>query len=653
MSVAMLHKRSAASATFGNEQTRANLLFAAMLVLQATYLFTISYLEIARGALTADMQWNTQGVFLIGHGHLDPMMYSSASNIRYRVDHGEYIMYFFAPFTRILPTVVVLKYAQDLAVLISSSLVWAMLSNAIGTVASSRQRWVVRGLALVLLLLNPWTYWANAFDVHVQDYAVPFVVATIFFSLRRQWALALVMTLGVCGFGDVACTYGVGTGISLLLWRGTRSIGAAVVASSLAAFEMIHLIAPEHANNGITGTIYSYYLDAGQNSVSAGLQTVAVSALRHPLRVLGVLASSAENIFANVATTGLIGWLHPLAIGITGVSYLESGLVPGSAFSQPGDQNAATYPVSVLGTLFIVIYLMRRMPRAATVFACFAAINTCVWAAVFFPLLPARWVRMDAAQGAELRRIYTQTPPTNQVLVTQGSVGLFAARQDVLPTLEMLWGVGQPVPTDIVLTPYTGINYQTPTETAGQLRYWIYLHHARVLSHRQNIWHLRIPRYDIKTMQIGGLNFDDVPAWALRSEIGSAVLNATSESSYIEATESAGLVVDGGYAYRAPGGYRLSVRYSSSVPLIFEVFEPYGHRFIVREALRAHPSEQTSTVNVFLRPFFPSPEDVQAGRGPIHFTAVAVHAGQGDFELRIYKPKGGWAKVYGFTIRPI
>ena len=180
-----------------------------------------------RFALTPDSAQYQQAWYLIAHGNLNP--YDTVINFPFWQNHAEFIMWPLALLYWVFPNGVLLFWLQDAGVVGAELVAFLWLCEIARRCLPPRDaRWLA-GAGLVLLALNPWSWWAVSFDFHAECLAVLFA-ALLAWDLangrRRAWAWALLLL--ACG--DVAATYMFGIGLGFLITRKDARIRGAVVA---------------------------------------------------------------------------------------------------------------------------------------------------------------------------------------------------------------------------------------------------------------------------------------------------------------------------------------------------------------------------------------------------------------------------------------
>jgi len=646
---------------FEDEGRCVRLVAAIFFLAQLAFLLSNSTLEMARNTLTADAQYNIQSVYLMGRGITNPQIFGGSSHLHYFDDHAEYIMHVLGFFSRFVSTIPLLKYTQDASLVAASVFAWTIAARVCDRAASARERWALRLTALCLLVLDPWTYRIALFDFHEQIVALPFLLGGLAAATTGRTGLALVAFAIVIGFGDVTATWIFGMGLSLALRRELRVFGLAVSGVALVVFEIFSRIKATETNVAGLGLFYGYVLDPGEDPTKATIGPIVHGALRHPERVLERVWGQALNIWANVAPTGIAGLFHPFALGTSLLNLAESSMTGSEGFANPGFQNAPIYALGGLGTTLLLAAVVRRHPRLGLALCAAAALNVAAWGAAFLPITRSHWIRASAAEGAEVAAVLRSIPQSRQVLISQGFVGAAAARRNVFLSTPQ-FGLFAHEPIDVVVTPYSGIEMETTDDFATQLKFWVFDAHARLVSHKQNVWHFAVPAWppaglDARAIRAGLSPAPDesatFPAWSARIGAGRMMLGRTSAESFVRSTGERGFVVSGTALYLRPGEYRITARIRADGPLVLEAYDPYRRRFIARVPVRIAPSVRSNEVDVDLAPEHEDPRDLEAGWGLLQYKPELFHAGADKVELRIFNPGGTHADVYDYAIAPL
>ena len=312
-----------------------------------------------RFALTIDFAEYENAWFLIAHGHLDPM--NSVGNGAFWQNHAEFIMWPLAGLYWVWPHQVTLLWIQDAGIALAEAVAFTWLCEIAGNrlPVAGAARLSVAGL--LLLLLNPWTWWSVSFDFHTESLYVPLLVLLardLMNGKKRAWVW--VGLLVSCG--DVADTYLAGLGVTmLLLARGRRLQGAALVGAAVTATGFVTLI---HGNLGSSGALHSYAYLAGSGTASLTTTGLAKALLTHPQNVLRALWEKRTDIWASLAPAGVIGlgfaWILPIAL----IVLLEDNLTANLLFTRPSFQSLALYVLVPVGTVWLLARLGRLAPAA-------------------------------------------------------------------------------------------------------------------------------------------------------------------------------------------------------------------------------------------------------------------------------------------------
>ena len=139
------------------------------LVAQWLGLMVFSTIQFNRFALTHDFAFYWQAVWLIAHGHWNP--YSTVTNYPFLDNHFELIMYLLAPLVAVAPTALSLLFIQNLSLVGAELIAWQWIQSYVMRIHHRWSAWI-RLTSLALLILNPWTYWAAAFDFHIESLIV-------------------------------------------------------------------------------------------------------------------------------------------------------------------------------------------------------------------------------------------------------------------------------------------------------------------------------------------------------------------------------------------------------------------------------------------------------------------------------------------------
>jgi hypothetical protein len=381
----------------------------------------------SRFALTTDAATYLQAMFLISHGHLDPTQ--TLANYAAIKDHFSLFMWPISLLDLPWPHGLILLWAQD-AALAAEIVAFAWIRH----IVRDHRPAIGRNLAVALLIaglmvlvLDPWTYWASSFDIHLEAFACPFVVAAAFDFSRGRNTRAWCWVVALLSFGDVAVTWIVGLAISALVaayfQRGRHHVRTAAFLAGvgLVWLELIGLIGAN--NGGIEFTdLYGYLV--GPAGVGPGQKASAGQILfgliSHPARAMHALGSHSGNILANLAPTGVVGIFTPWTIGVPVVVLLVNNVAYPSSqnFAIPGFQSIAMYNFGAVGLVILGGWVATRLAhqgvRVVRVALALAVANVAVWGAIWVPALDARWLPGNSFSGRSVAAGPAADTPTRR-----------------------------------------------------------------------------------------------------------------------------------------------------------------------------------------------------------------------------------------------
>ena len=590
-----------------------------------------------RFALTPDSAQYQQAWYLIAHGNLNP--YDTVINFPFWQNHAEFIMWPLALLYWVFPNGVLLFWLQDAGVVGAELVAFLWLCEIARRCLPPRDaRWLA-GAGLVLLALNPWSWWAVSFDFHAECLAVLFA-ALLAWDLangrRRAWAWALLLL--ACG--DVAATYMFGIGLGFLITRKDARIRGAVVAC-LGAGALL-LISVIHGNEGSGHGFAAYaYLAAPGFTRSLSLPALVRGLATHPGAVLAKLWSTRVNLWANLAPSGLVGLAFPLLLPFILVIVISNNLFPGVLFAEPQFQSLPVYVFLPVGTVGVLAWLTRRHRLAGLLATGLVVAQAIGWSAAWTPSTVQQWLRVPGPTAATLAGLQARIPAAAGVFASQGVVGGFADRANVQPVRGTM-----PIPPGqewFILTPWAGVETQSTASAmafAGQLAGPL---HARLVTDANDVWAFRwSPPPGIRTLTVPGDAFP-LPAWTAPGAAGRAVLTGPAAGWHVTSTGRAGYVADGLEWQRPPGRYRASVTLSSAGPVSVEVWNDTGNVLLTRQNIPPTNGIQTITVPVDVTAG--KPATVYGGWGPFR-AEFGGPPGGAALEVRVWTPEGGEVNVY-------
>jgi hypothetical protein len=588
-------------------------------------------------ALTPDFAQYQQAWFLIAHGHLNP--YDTVGHFAFWQNHAEFIMWPLALLYWICPSGVMLLWLQDIGV-VGAELVaflWAC-DLAVRYRPGRDARWLA-GAGLLLLTINPWSWWSVSFDFHAECLAVLFIALMardMANGRRRAWLWAFL----VLACGDVAGTYVFGVGLGMVLaGRATRRRGAVMAALGVAAVVFISVI---HGNSGSGHGLQAYdYLAAPGHKGALSMPRLVAGLVSHPVAVLAKLWSKRLDLWANLASSGLVGLAFLPLLPLMAVVVAANDLFPGFLFSEPLFQSLPIYVMLPVGTVAVLGWLTQRRRRLGLALTALVAAQAIGWSAVWSPRTPAQWQRVPGSTAATLAAVEAEIPRSAAVFASQGVVGRFSNRLDVRPLNGNL--PIQPGQDWFVFTPWAGIQTQEPAAAmafAGQLAGPM---HATLVADASGVWAFRwTPPAGLRKLAVPAATLA-LPAWTAPGVAGRAVLSGPSSGWHVTSTGKEGYVADRLEWPRWPGQYQASVTLSATGPVNIEVWNNTGNTLLTRRSLLSTSGIETITVPVVATADYHNP--IFQGWGP--FKARFADAPKPQrLEVRVWTPGRETVNVY-------
>ena len=611
-----------------------------VLGLQLAVFLVWSAILYRRFALTADFSIYHQAWYLIAHGHLDP--YDTVQGFPFWQSHSEFLVWPLSPLYWVWPHDVLLFWAMDVGVAGAEVVVFSWLCETAQRSRAGKDAAWLAGVGLVLLVVNPWIWWAVSFGYHLEALAVLFaalLARDLASGRRRTWAW--VAPLLACG--DVAGIYLAGLGLGgVLAGPSSRLRGAVLAPVGVGAVLLISLV---HGNQS---SLEAYYqlAAAGPVGSSLGLAALIKSIFSHPLAVLGTLWAKRVDLLANLAPAGLLGFAFPLVLPLALAVLLVDTLAPGVNFAEPLFQGLPIYVLLPVGTVAVLGRLARRHRRAALLLAGLVAAQALGWAAVWGPRTAGQWLRVPSATAATLSGLEARIPATAEVIASQGVAGRFSGRADA-PVLIEPGTLPVANRADwFVITPWASIETQTTAsamafigELAGPL-------HATLITHAHGVWAFRWrPPPGVRTITVPGESAP-LPAWAAPASpgaIGRPVMTGPIGSWHVTSAGGQGYVTDGLAWQEPPGRYRALVTLSATAPVNVEVWDDTGHALLGRRSIPATTGIESVALAADATTAYRA--SAYSGWGP--FRADFVQPPRGDrLEVRVWSPGSGTVNVY-------
>jgi hypothetical protein len=378
--------------------------------------------------LSIDFAIFHQAYHQIGAGDLNPRL--TLFDYRFWQSHFELIMWPIALLGRIHRNDgLTLLYLQDLAHVAAEAVVIAWVWTEGRKAERGWSIFVTVPIALVLLVANPWPYFAATQDFHFQSLATFFVLLAgwdLWNGRRRGW-IWVALTL-MCG--DVAATFVAGLGLSfVVVSRRTRRDGVALLVVGVAWVALVALLG---ANKGSGLVDYSYLTSSGKEvSGLSGALAVATGMIRHPSRPWRAIWRKLGRVYRNLAPTGVVGLVAPWTFGVMFTVLFANVLNERPFFIMPSYQNWPIYLFGTLGTVLLVQAFSARSTGwriAGVVLLGVAVVNALAFDALHRDDVRAK-AQVSGASARELADARRQVPDDAEVIASFGIVGRFAGRE--------------------------------------------------------------------------------------------------------------------------------------------------------------------------------------------------------------------------------
>lgn len=618
----------------------------ALLGLQFAGFLTWSAILYAHFSVTGDYSTYNQPWYLIAHGDLDP--YSTLTSIPFWRNDAELMPWVLAPLYWLFRSGITLPWLQDLSIAGAEAIAFSWICDVAVRRFRQRDATLLACLGLVLILADPWTWWAVSFDVHEEVLVVVFVALlarALARGKRSVWLWVVPVLLG----GAPSASYVIGVGLGgMVASRRTRVAGAGL---ALAGIAWSLLIVAVHGDVGVPLPRHFAYLAVASGQSSASISTfsgLVKGIVTHPLNIPATLWSKRADMIANLAPGGLLGVGAPLLAPLLLVVAFTNTLSGGVQFAEPLFQSIPIYILMPVGTVMVLAWLLRRHRRSAIAVGCFLVAQAVGWAAVWGPMTPGEWLRVPGSTAETLASIDARIPASAEVIISQGEIGRFSSRQNAYP----LFG-NQPIPlhgkTWFIITPQEGIETVTPAvqkaligELAGPL-------HATLIAHENGVWaFVWTPPPAMHKIDIPG-ELAPLPAWTSPGVGGQAVLTGPESTWHVTSTGTEGYVSDQLEWLAPPSRYVAAVSLSASGPVNVEVWDNTSNKLLARQTITATDGIQTITVPV--NATTPYVNTIYSGWGPFSANFVAPPAGE-RLEVRVWSPGGTSVNVYNADLTP-
>lgn len=406
-----------------------------LLTAQFVLLLVVSTIEYRRYALGVGFGTYAQAWVSIAHGHLNPG--SSLIGKSFWHNDAEFVLWPLALLYYLYPHPVDLLWAQDLALVATEYVAFRWMQEGCSRfpITSRRTPSALPLLGLGALLVNPFAYYAVAYDFHSEIIAACFLVLSGYalWRGRHRWLWwSVPLTLLSSGLGAL---YLCGLGLSgVLAGRKSRTAGVVIV---LAGVGWLALVSALGGNEfGYAQSLrgwFGYLVGAHQSPV--GPANVVAGALTHPATVVRVLWERRVFLLDLVLSAGLVGmvwrWVWPLALVVLVPSALNSS--PEFVSPQAAFQNWAVLPFLAVGSVVLAGRWLSAYRRGAL-----GRGSLMVWAtslvvllAVLVPGLRSFWDSVDSSAAQALSQADRSIPANAEVIASWGIAGRLAVREDV------------------------------------------------------------------------------------------------------------------------------------------------------------------------------------------------------------------------------
>ncbi|HLG93090.1 MAG TPA: DUF2079 domain-containing protein, partial [Acidimicrobiales bacterium] len=337
-----------------------------LLGLQLAGLLAWSAVLASRYALARDFAIYHQVAWLVAHGHLDP--FDTVDGFPFWRSHGELLVWPLGLLQAALPWDATLLWVQDLCLVGAEAVAFLWLCDLAPAppVARAGRRLpaLLAAAGLVLLVADPWIYWAASWDFHLEVVGALFTLLAARELYRRPEGRRLWLWVGLAlACGDVVATYLVGIGLGgVLAGRRWRRAGLLVALAAAAWAAALSLAGANRASGLVTG--YGYLATGGPTAPARlGLGQLAAGVLRHPQRVAQVVWARRLDVYAALGPAGVVGVASPWALPAAALVLAENALNRYLGFLVPGFQDLLVFLLVPVGTVAVLAALARRRRR--------------------------------------------------------------------------------------------------------------------------------------------------------------------------------------------------------------------------------------------------------------------------------------------------
>ncbi len=599
-----------------------------------------------RFALTFDMGTHAQATYLISRGIFWP--FCTLQNFPYFYDHGEILFWLFGIPNLITQSPLVLYWPQNAAIVGSEAIAFAWMCELVAQRrrpdSSVSLSVSILVLGLILLIPNPWIWWTVSFDIHTEPFAVFFAICAAWMLYTGRKGLWVFVVLGLLS-GDVGVTYLFAVALSAALcgrYALKRSIQVGAV-----CIVWLALLTVTHGNQGDALNQYTYIINGHWVDLKArtSLPLLVKGALTHPGRVFHDLWVHRTNIWANASPTGLLGWLWPATLVPSALALLESQLGYTNNFAAPFFQEFVLYIFSALGTVAILATVAPRLRPSRRWIAWLAigalTVNAVMWAVVWVPQTPKRWLTVSPQAAAVLKRVSLMIRPQDEVDVANGVVGRFSdhkyayyiggSTKIMVPVkAKRIW---------IILAPSQGIETASPSEQMAAVGTLLHTPGARLVAGSSGIYAFEwTPKPGTRHPLALGTKAEgpSFPAWIAAGAAGRPVKPTATHPGYASSGSEPGYVVDKAYWRKPAGTYEAQVALSVSGVANVELWDADAKRLLARKVVGRTNGIKTVSITAALSHLVG--DQVFSGWG-IWRDAPQVLPGD-NLEIRVWSPGG-------------
>ncbi|HYA45440.1 MAG TPA: DUF2079 domain-containing protein, partial [Acidimicrobiales bacterium] len=444
----------------------------ALLGLQLAGMLVFSAVQYRRYNLTTDFAAYSQAWAAIAHGHFDP--YSSVFGMQFWQNDFELLMWPLAVFYWVYPHAVTLLWLQDIAVVGTEIVALAWVRDALRKDRNGTSNGaVVLGMAALLSIITPWSWFTIGFDFHF----VPFATLFALLAARNLWAgpgrlLMVWVPLALICCATAGALIIIGIGVAALAGRQHgRACGFAVVLAGLAWLGLGSGISATRFAGIDLGSMYGYL--AGGVNRHLTLLGALEGFVTHPNRAADMFRSHAVYVAGWVASGGAIGLASRW-----GVFPAVFVLLPNALNADPNFIHFAAafqnWPAVVFLVVGSALTLDRIVSKAASPRRVIAAFGCCTLATAavipwfFLRSIPPYLERVNSGAAEKLATAQQRIPRGAEVVASQGVVGRFSTGRAAYP----YWAVGVPERYPVssskvvfILAPVQGTAEGYPRET--------------------------------------------------------------------------------------------------------------------------------------------------------------------------------------------